>query len=118
MFAVPVHKSKDQSRSMPYEPQVPINQLLSHSVSPHLVAKVADPIPFVIGKYEANSLPETLDFDEQWLRKAFKPKTHYSVVVAAFTKTEVCLLLLSHGESPFNTASYHTGRLRNSLLLQ
>ena len=74
---------------MPYTSKVPINQLLSHSVSPHLVAKVADPIPFVIGKYEAHSLPETLDFDEQWLRKAFKPKTHYSVVVAAFTKIKV-----------------------------
>ena len=89
MFAVPVFKDKEQSRSMPYTPKVPISQLLSHSVSPHMVSKVADPIPFVIGKYEAPSLPETLDFDEQWLRKAFKPKTHYSVVVAAFTKIEV-----------------------------
>ena len=86
---MPVYKGPNQPRSMPYTPKYPTNQLLSLAVSAHLVSKVADPIPFIAGRFDANNLPEKMTFDGHWMKTAFKPKTHYSIVVAAFAKTEV-----------------------------
>ncbi len=52
--------------------------------------QVDEAIPFIIGEYDEGSLPEMLTFDGHWMKKAFKPDTHYSIVVAAFAKTQVC----------------------------
>lgn len=89
VFAVPVKKDEKEPESLPYSPTVPLDQLPSHAVSSHLVSEVSDPIPFIIGQYSAHTLPEKLTFDGTWMRKAFKPETYYSIVVAAFTKTSV-----------------------------
>ena len=99
VFAVPVKKDEKEPESVPYSPTVPLDQLPSHAVSSHLVSEVSDPIPFIIGQYSAHTLPEKLTFDGTWMRKAFKPETYYSIVVAAFTKTSVsynCSVLLKH----------------------
>jgi len=87
VFAVPVQKEEGQPEDVPYTPTVPLEQLPSHAISSHLVSEVSDPIPFVIGQYGADSLPKRLTFDGHWMRRAFKPETHYSIAVAAFTKT-------------------------------
>jgi len=89
VFAVPVQKEEGQPEDVPYTPTVPLEQLPSHAISSHLVSEVSDPIPFVIGQYGADSLPKRLTFDGHWMRRAFKPETHYSIAVAAFTKTAV-----------------------------
>lgn len=86
---MPVKKDEKEPESVPYSPTVPLDQLPSHAVSSHLVSEVSDPIPFIIGQYSAHTLPEKLTFDGTWMRKAFKPETYYSIVVAAFTKTSV-----------------------------
>ena len=89
VFAVPVFKPEGEPRSAPFSPKTPITQLLSHAVTAHLVSEVDEPIPFIVGEYDAEGLPEMLTFDGHWMRRAFKTDTHYSIVVAVFTKTEV-----------------------------
>lgn len=89
MIAVPVSKDADQPRSMPYKPVVPLSQLMSNAISRKLATKVTEHVPFIVGDYAAKELPHSLTFSGRWVRQAFKVDTYYSMVVAAFAKTEV-----------------------------
>ena len=88
VFAVPVRKGEGQPDKVVYTPKVPLKDLPSHAISFHLASKVSEPIPFVIGQYNADYLPEKLTLGGRWM-KAFKPEVYYSIVVFAFTKTAV-----------------------------
>lgn len=86
MFALPVFKADSEPMSAPYTPKSPLKHLLSSAVSPEAVSQSLDPHPFIVGSYKRSKFPTTLKFDGGWMKTAFKPKTHYSIVVAAFTK--------------------------------
>ena len=90
VFAVPVYRGPSAPRSAPYTPSFPYSELVSKSVSAHLATEAAaKPIPFIVGQYEASTLPDKLVFDGSWRKRAFKPETHYAFVVAAYSKTKV-----------------------------
>ena len=99
VFAVPVFKADTDAMSAPYTPKHPLKHLLSSAVSSEAVSQAPDARPFIVGSYKKSKLPPTLKFDGGWVKSAFKPKTHYSIVVAAFTK--VC----SAGNSNFDEAN-------------
>ena len=86
VFAVPVFKADTEPVSAPYTPKLPLKHLLSSAVSSEAVSQDPDPRPFIVGSYKKNKFPVKLKFDGGWMKSAFKPKTHYSIVVAAFTK--------------------------------
>ena len=88
---MPVRKEEGQPDKAAYTPTVPVEQIPSHAISFHLVSEVSDPIPFIIGQYSADALPESLTLDGRWM-KAFKSEIYYSIVVSAFTKTAVSFL--------------------------
>ena len=93
MFAVPVEQTvNQQAATMPFTANVNIKSLISTAVSSELVSQVTEAIPFLIGTY--TTLPEHLIVDDIWLADAFKPLSHYAVVVAAFTKAMVCSCLI------------------------
>ena len=58
---------------------------------------ITQPVPFIVASFGSDALPVNYKFGYEW-RSVFKQKTHYSVVLVAFTKGEVCetcgLLLL------------------------
>lgn len=89
VFAVPVFKAENEPISAPYTPKSPLKHLLSGAVGTDAVSQTSDPMPFVIGSYKRSDFPTSLKFDGSWMKSAFKPKTHYSIAVAAFTK--VCI---------------------------
>ena len=78
---------------MPYTPTVAIKELMTKAVSAHLASTVSDKLPFIVGTYEADKLPEKLSFDGSLQTLDFKPDTHYAFVVACFTKTKVCRMI-------------------------
>ena len=86
VFAVPVFKADSEPLSAPYTPKFPLKHLLSGAVGSEAVSQAPDPRPFIVGAYKRRKLPKILKFDGNWMKSAFKPKTHYSIVVAAFTK--------------------------------
>ena len=86
VFAVPVFKADTDAVSAPYTPKLPLKHLLSNAVSSEAVSQASHPRPFIVGSYKKNKFPATLKFDGSWMKSAFKPKTHYSIAVAAFTK--------------------------------
>ena len=57
-------------------------------------SQVDEAVPFIVGEYDVDALPETLTFDGHHMKKAFKPETHYSIVVAAFAKTQVSVYVM------------------------
>jgi hypothetical protein len=84
VYAVPVFHSSNTSPSAGMTPKVSYNQLVSKAISPHLASSASQPLPFVLGKYEWDQLPEKLNFDGSLHKFAFKEKTYYRFVVAAF----------------------------------
>lgn len=91
LLAVPVSKSESDPLTAPYQPIVPLKNLLFKALSSKkMVTKIPQPLPFIVAAFEPNSLPVNYNFGYEW-RSVFKQKTHYSVVLAAFTKGEVCI---------------------------
>ena len=86
VIAVPVTRARDQPRTIPYQPVVPLPELLNHTLSRKLVTKVVERVPFFVGEYQSEELPPTLKVAGKWVHKAFKTDTYYSFVVVAFTK--------------------------------
>lgn len=93
LFAVPVVKKEAEGGSAQFEPKVPASKLLTRVVSSQTAAGTSEALPFVVETYQAESLPQNLSFDGRWMQRAFKQKTYYTVVLAAFTKTEVCSII-------------------------
>lgn len=86
VFAVPVFKAENEPISAPYTPKMPLKRLLNVAVGTEAVSQTSNPVPFVVGSYKGSNFPTSLKLDGSWMKSAFKPKTHYSIVVAAFTK--------------------------------
>ena len=86
MYAVPVFKADSEPMSAPYSPKLPLRHLVSHTLGTEAVSKRKDPVTFLVGSYKRSEFPKSLKFDGGWMKSAFKPKTHYSITVAAFTK--------------------------------
>lgn len=86
MYAVPVFKEVNEAISAPYTPKLPLKRLISSAIGAEAVAQSEDPLPFVVGSYTAKDFPTSLKFAGDWMKSAFKPKTHYSITIAAFTK--------------------------------
>ena len=89
VYAVPVTRGRRAATTIPYTPIVPVGKLIRKAVSAHLASTVTDKLPFIVGTYEAQKLPEKLLFDGSSESLDFKPDTHYAFVVAAFTETKV-----------------------------
>ena len=89
MYAVPVFKEENEPISAPYTPKLPLKHLISGAVGKEAVSQSEDPVPFMVGSYKPSDFPSSLKFDGGWLKSAFRPKTHYSIVAAAFTKVGV-----------------------------
>jgi hypothetical protein len=88
-MAVPVSKSENDPLTAPYQPIVSLKNLLFKALaSKKLVTTIAQPLPFIVAAFEPRALPVNYNFGYEW-RSVFKQKTHYSVVLAAFTKGEV-----------------------------
>ena len=83
---MPVFKADSEPMSAPYSPKLPLKHLVSHALGTEAVSKRKDPVTFLVGSYKRSEFPKTLKFDGGWMKSAFKPKTHYSIAVAAFTK--------------------------------
>ena len=96
VFAVPMVKGSDQPVSAPYTPTVPISELFSSAVTSELVSETSDAIPFIVGSYKPNKLPKHITFDGKMMKKSFKLKMYYSIVVAAFSQTKVSFVILLH----------------------
>lgn len=60
-----------------------------------MVTMITQPLPFIVVSLEPDALPVNYKFGYEW-RSVFKQKTHYSVVLAAFTKGEVCETILCY----------------------
>lgn len=88
LIAVPVTKSKNDPLTTPYEPVVPIKNLLAKALSSKMVTKVSQPLPFVVSSFGPADIPINYNFGYEW-RSVFKQKKHYSVVLAAFTEGRV-----------------------------
>lgn len=91
IFAVPTVKKENDPQGAPFTPVIPLNLLISSAVTSELVDETTDPVPFIVGSYKSNKLPKHITFDGKAMKKSFKPKTHYSIVVAAFSSTKVLL---------------------------
>lgn len=91
VYAVPVSRPKNSPLSHPFSPSVPYNKLLQKSVTEHLVSSVSSKIPFILGRYNHNSLPEDIHFTGSDIKTegAFKQDTHYSFVVFVFSSQKV-----------------------------
>lgn len=89
LIAVPVTKSKSDPVTAPYQPIVPLKNLLFKALSSKTVTSISQPLPFIVTSFERKDLPVNYNFGYDW-RSVFKQKTHYSVVLAAFTKGKVC----------------------------
>ena len=95
VFAVPVFKADTEPVSAPYMPKTSLKHLLSDTVSFEAVPQTSEARPFIVGSYVEGKLPATLKFDGHWMKSSFKSKTHYSIVVAAFTKVGLTSITLS-----------------------
>lgn len=91
VFAVPVFKEENEPLSAPYTPKLSLKYLIAGAVGSEAVAQSMDPVTFTVGSYKTSDFPMTLKFDGGWMKSAFKPKTHYSFTVAAFTKVRINL---------------------------
>lgn len=89
IIAIPVTRAEDQPRTIPYQPVIPLSELLTHALSKKLVTKVAQRVPFVVDEFQSGDLPPTLRIAGKWVHRAFKHDTYYSFVVVAFTKVKV-----------------------------
>lgn len=72
----------------PYEPLVPLQNILVKALSSNMVSAFSEPLPFVVTSFGANDLPINYNFGHKW-RSVFKQDTYYSVVLVAFTKSQV-----------------------------
>lgn len=89
LIAVPVSKSQSDPLTAPYQPIVPLKNLLFKALSSKkMVTTISQPLPFIVASFEPTALPVNYKFGYEW-RSVFKQKTHYSVVLAAFTKGKV-----------------------------
>lgn len=89
---MPVSKSASDPLTAPYQPIVPLKNLLFKALSSKkMVTKIPQPLPFIVAAFEPKTLPVNYNFGYEW-RSVFKQKTHYSVVLTAFTKGEVCII--------------------------
>ena len=86
---MPVFKANSESMSAPYTPKSSLQRLLSNAVSFEAASQNPDARPFIVGSYKNSNFLATLKFDGHWMKSAFKPNTHYSIAVAAFTKVGV-----------------------------
>ena len=91
VILVPVSKDNVHLQSAPYQPVVPLTELMAHAVSKELAAQATKPVPFILGEYTANEFPHLVDFTIKTVRKDFKPDTYYSVVVAAIANITVSI---------------------------
>ena len=95
VIVVPVSKDNIHLQSAPYQPVVPLSELMVHAVSKELAAQTTKPVPFIIGEYTANEFPHLVDFTIRTVRKDFKHDTYYSIVVAAIANITVSIILWS-----------------------
>lgn len=94
LIGVPVTKSKTDPLTAPYQPIVPLKNLVVKALSSKTVNTISQPLPFIVASFEPKALPINYKFTYEW-RSVFKQKTHYSVVLVVFTRGKVrCCLLL------------------------
>ncbi|XP_019864439.1 PREDICTED: uncharacterized protein LOC109593776 [Amphimedon queenslandica] len=88
VYAVPVTRSSGSSLNHPFTPVVPYNALMHKSVTMHLASEVSTRLPFMIGLYGNETLPNELYFEGEDIKRtgAFKENEYYTFIVFAFTK--------------------------------
>lgn len=91
VYAVPVTRSIGFSLNHPFTPVVPYNALFHKSVTMHLASEVSTRLPFIIGLYGNDTLPNELHFEGEDIKRtgAFKENGYYTFIVFAFANKKV-----------------------------
>lgn len=94
MFAVPTIKELDPvTGSHHFVPTVRSSRLLAQADSPPRLSERSESVPFLVGTYTVANLPATILFNGEKMRYSFKPNTHYTFIVAVFSKAMVSFVL-------------------------